>query len=467
MKSLSQSEYGELRSLYSKVYAPKFETILDEFTDEEVDELTEEVIEEVVEEFFLECLEEGWDIESVEETLCESLETSITNLNETYLMEMNPYAPAGSKESKAYNKATTSSKRSAERAAKRKEVIGKVKKAVGKVGSALKAGAGKAAGAARAGAGAAYKGASRAAGAAVGTVKKAGSVAKSEFKKGYDSASKSSSSDSGSSDSGSSSSSSSSGSSSSGSTRRAVGGAVRKVGSLLKKGLKKAVGGAARAVSKGADKVATRLGEEAIQEADSIAAMRERAAKRRKQRYGASDTSRGGRDDFRPYTKADYERGEANDPRKKVKEELELDQMIESLIERGHTEQEAYSLVAQFTLDEDSRRMSNKQKTASVRQNIKAFGSNFTPPNNYDPDANRGKGEVLTRKQIEKKRRKALRQEDVEFVDESQEARNNPEKYEREQSKKYAPVRGEKTPMPPRGDKRREDFEKWYAAQRR
>jgi len=51
-----------------------------------------------------------------------------------------------------------------------------------------------------------------------------------------------------------------------------------------------------------------------------------------------------------------------------------------------------------------------------------------------------------------------------EFVDESQHARENPEKYEREQSKKSAPVRGEKTPMPPRGDKRREDFEKWYAA---
>ena len=262
MKSLSQSEYGELRSLYQQVYAPKFETILDEMTDQEVNELTEEIIEETVEEFFLECLEEGFDIDSVEETLCESLDTSITNLNETFLMEMNPYAPAGSKESKAYNKATTASKRSADRAAKRKEVIGKVKGAVKKAGSALKAGAGKVAGAARAGAGAAYKGASRAAGAAVGTVKKAGSVAKSEFKKGYDSASKSSSSDSGSSDSGSSSSSSSSGSSSSGSTRRAVGGAVRKVGSLLKKGLKKAVGGAARAVEKGAGKVARRMGEE-------------------------------------------------------------------------------------------------------------------------------------------------------------------------------------------------------------
>ena len=49
-------------------------------------------------------------------------------------------------------------------------------------------------------------------------------------------------------------------------------------------------------------------------------------------------------------------------------------------------------------------------------------------------------------------------------VMEAQQARNNPEKYEREQAKKSAPVRGEKTPMPPRGDKRREDFEKWYAA---
>ena len=112
---------------------------------------------------------------------------------------------------------------------------------------------------------------------------------------------------------------------------------------------------------------------------------------------------------------------------------------------------------------EDSRRTSNKQHTARVRANIKSFGSNYTPPSNYDPDANRGQGEVVTRKQMEKKRRKALRQED--YVNEAQAARNNPEKYEREQSKKSAPVRGEKTPMPPRGDKRREDFEKWYAKQ--
>jgi hypothetical protein len=46
---------------------------------------------------------------------------------------------------------------------------------------------------------------------------------------------------------------------------------------------------------------------------------------------------------------------------------------------------------------------------------------------------------------------------------EAQRARENPDGHDKEEKKKYAPVRGEKTPMPPRGDKRREDFEKWYA----
>ena len=48
-------------------------------------------------------------------------------------------------------------------------------------------------------------------------------------------------------------------------------------------------------------------------------------------------------------------------------------------------------------------------------------------------------------------------------LDEAQRARENPEGHDKEEKKKYEPVRGEKTPMPPRGDKRREDFEKWYA----
>jgi len=71
-----------------------------------------------------------------------------------------------------------------------------------------------------------------------------------------------------------------------------------------------------------------------------------------------------------------------------------------------------------YTIGEDSRRTSNKQQTKRVRSNIKSFGSNYTPPNNWDPDANRGQGEVVTRKQMEKKRRKSLRQEEVEAIEE-------------------------------------------------
>ena len=246
--SLSQQGFADLREAYGKIYAPKFETILDEFSDQELDELTDDIIEEVVEEFFFECLEEGWDIESAEETLCESLETSLTMLNEV--------------SDSYYADAVKSGKAKAAKA-KRAEMIGKVKGAVKRVGSALKSGAK-----------AAAKGAVRGAGYAAGAAGRAASTAKSEFKKGYErgskgsSSSSSDSSDSESSDSGStasSSTSSSSGSSSSGRTRKAVGGALRSVGRLLKKGLKKAVGGTARAVSKGADKVATRLGEEAQQ----------------------------------------------------------------------------------------------------------------------------------------------------------------------------------------------------------
>jgi hypothetical protein len=63
-----------------------------------------------------------------------------------------------------------------------------------------------------------------------------------------------------------------------------------------------------------------------------------------------------------------------------------------------------------YDIEEDSRRTSNKQHTQRVKANIKAFGSNYTPPSNWVPDAGpSGEGEVLTRKQIEKGRRKALR----------------------------------------------------------
>ena len=45
---------------------------------------------------------------------------------------------------------------------------------------------------------------------------------------------------------------------------------------------------------------------------------------------------------------------------------------------------------------------------ARIRGNIKSFGSNYTPPRDWDQSANRGKGAVLNAKQKEKQRRKTV-----------------------------------------------------------
>jgi hypothetical protein len=157
--------------------------------------------------------------------------------------------------------------------------------------------------------------------------------------------------------------------------------------------------------------------------------------------------------------------------RRAANEEVDIfDIVLEFLQAEGYAEtlEEAEWLMAnvideeaiEIVLDEASR--ADDTTRANIARYAGKKGISFEPGPNWDPSANRGKGAHLNPKQKEKQRRKALRAE--EYVDEAQEARNNPEKYEREQAKKSAPVRGERTPMPPRGDKRREDFEKWYAA---
>ena len=62
MKSLSQSEYGELRSLYSQVYASR-----------EV-EITEELIDEIFDELLDELVEEGYEQEEAIEILDEAID---------------------------------------------------------------------------------------------------------------------------------------------------------------------------------------------------------------------------------------------------------------------------------------------------------------------------------------------------------------------------------------------------------
>jgi len=81
--------------------------------------------------------------------------------------------------------------------------------------------------------------------------------------------------------------------------------------------------------------------------------------------------------------------------------------------------QNAYLKVVQGQqLNEDSRRISNKQRTQDVKSRIKTFGSNYTPPKTWVDGAGKdGEGEVLTRGKIEKMRRKALRPEEVSVYD--------------------------------------------------
>jgi hypothetical protein len=79
MKSLSQSEYGELRSLYQQVY-----TSTDEIT---VDDLSEEVVEEIFDELVQEYVSEGYEVEEVldvvEEAALDFIEAKVTYGHDT------------------------------------------------------------------------------------------------------------------------------------------------------------------------------------------------------------------------------------------------------------------------------------------------------------------------------------------------------------------------------------------------
>lgn len=275
MKSLSQSEYGNLRSLYESVYAPKFESILDEFTDEDLDDLTDEYIEEQVTEFFQECLEEGLDIEIVEQTICESIDSSLDLLTERVdpkeTQRRRDQAKDRLETSRAMRSAAAKST-SSDSSNKRADRLSQIKGVAKKVGSALKTGA-KAAKTGAKAAGKAAQGGVGLAARAVGTAQRAASAVKSAAKSGYErgkqgsggsssgggsakvtqgsggtSSAGSSTSSAGTSSAGSSSSSDSGSSSSAPAPRK------RRDG-LLKRGLKKLVRGAAKAVSVGAGAV--------------------------------------------------------------------------------------------------------------------------------------------------------------------------------------------------------------------
>ena len=104
---------SDLQSLYES-----YQNIYEE-NDEISSEISSEMIEEIVEELIEECLESGYNLDEAADTV----EEAATE----YLMELNPYAPAGSKAARAYQKSTTATKRGEARKAAVKGAIDRVK----------------------------------------------------------------------------------------------------------------------------------------------------------------------------------------------------------------------------------------------------------------------------------------------------------------------------------------------------
>ena len=265
--SLSQKEFGNLRSLYESVYAPKVETILEGFTDEDLEfNFTDEYIEEQVEELFIECIEEGYDIDDIETAICEAVDAELEILTERVDPKETQRRRDQAKDRLATGAAMKSAAaKSSAPAEKKASALSRVKSAAKKVGSAMRGGVGLAA-------------------RAVGTAQRAGSAVKSAAKKGYErgkqgsgGGSSSTSSASGSSSSTSSASGGSSSSSGSSGTSSASGGGssaapVKRKDGLLKRGLKKVVRGiskgvsaAAGAVKAGADSITDRARKEELE----------------------------------------------------------------------------------------------------------------------------------------------------------------------------------------------------------
>jgi hypothetical protein len=107
-------------------------------------------------------------------------------------------------------------------------------------------------------------------------------------------------------------------------------------------------------------------------------------------------------------------------------------------------------ILGEEQLDEvlDTPEKANEYARKNVRSMLGAFAKGVANKDisQLKTIEKRKRGAELGKRKAE---RKAAEEQNEEYVDEAQHARENPEKYEREQAKKSAPVRGEKTPMPP------------------
>ena len=230
--------------------------IFAEMNDWEISLLNDTMIEDIITDVFIEELQEGRDIDSVTDMLCESVDYSLNLLTEV----SDSYYDSAVKSSKAASRTPEA------RAANRRQKLDKVKSAAKRVGSALKSGLKTGAKLARKGAVKGAEVAGKAAGHAKNLAKDMGSAAKKGYQSTQSGSSSSDSDSSSSSSDSSSDSSSSSSSSSSSESKPKKPGLLSRIGSKLKRGIKKAVGAGARSLSRGARNVARRLGEETLLE---------------------------------------------------------------------------------------------------------------------------------------------------------------------------------------------------------
>ena len=111
----------------------------------------------------------------------------------------------------------------------------------------------------------------------------------------------------------------------------------------------------------------------------------------------------------------------------------------------------------------------NKKGKKKAKKDFDGDGKLESPEDEY-----KGSKDKAIKKAIKKEDLEVLERliESGKFSDEEIESmawdfyegyQRNPEKGEKE-DRKYEKVRGERTPMPPRGNKRREEYERWYAA---
>ena len=132
------SIFRGLNEAYSAVYDEDIRNELEEMSDDfaGVEYLSDEELDDIVDETIGEMFDEGYNFGEVEDLL------------EGVLLELNPYAPAGSAAAKQYQKSASSTKKSAERSAARAATVARVKGAVtgaiGRLKGAAKSAVGKA-----------------------------------------------------------------------------------------------------------------------------------------------------------------------------------------------------------------------------------------------------------------------------------------------------------------------------------